>query len=85
MTSARIRAARRKPYEEAKQDGTLIITTNRFRELGPQGVAELIPQGENLYITFDIDVMDPAKPPAPAHRKPAGCSTMKRGNALPHW
>ena len=63
ITSAGIRAARRKPYEEAKQDGTLIITTNRFRELGPKGVAELIPQGENLYITFDIDVMDPSQAP----------------------
>ena len=63
ITSAGVRAARRKPYEEAKQDGTLIITTNRFRELGPKGVAELIPQGENLYITFDIDVMDPSQAP----------------------
>jgi len=63
IASAGIRAARRKPYEEAKQDGTLIITTNRFRELGPIGVVELIPQGENLYITFDIDVIDPSQAP----------------------
>ena len=31
--------------------------------MGPIGVVELIPQGENLYITFDIDVMDPSQAP----------------------
>jgi agmatinase len=63
ITSIGIRAARRKPYEEAINDGSLIISSNRFRELGPQGVADLIPPAENLYITFDIDVMDPSLAP----------------------
>ena len=26
-------------------------------------VADLVPKGENLYITFDIDVMDPSQAP----------------------
>ena len=85
ITSAGIRAARRKPYEEAKQDGTLIITTNRFRELGPIGVVELIPQGENLYITFGIDVINPSQAPGTGPRKPAGCSTTRLVSALPLW
>ena len=63
ITSVGIRTARRKPYEEAIRDGSLIITTNRFREVGPAEVADLIPRGENLYITFDIDVMDPSQAP----------------------
>ena len=63
ITSIGIRTARRKPYEEAIRDGSLIISSNRFRELGPQGVADLIPPAENLYITFDIDVMDPSLAP----------------------
>ena len=63
ITSVGIRTARRQPYEEALEHGSLIITTNRFRELGPVGVAELVPQGENLYLTFDIDVMDPSQAP----------------------
>ena len=44
-------------------DGSLIISTNRFKELGPSGVVDLIPQSQNLYITFDIDVMDPSQAP----------------------
>ena len=63
ITSVGIRAARRKPYEESQRDGSLIISTNRFRELGPGGVVDLIPRAENLYITFDIDVMDPSQAP----------------------
>ena len=63
ITSVGIRTARRKPYEESQRDGSLIVTTNQFRQLGPQGVVDLIPRGENLYITFDIDVMDPSQAP----------------------
>lgn len=63
ITSVGIRTARRQPYEDSQRDGSLIITTSQFRELGPQGVVDLIPQAENLYITFDIDVMDPSQAP----------------------
>ena len=63
ITSVGIRSARRKPYEQSQQDGSLIITTRRFRELGPRAVADLIPEGENLFVTFDIDVMDPSQAP----------------------
>ena len=63
ISSLGIRTARRKPYEESQRDGSLVVTTRRFQELGAHGVADLIPQGENLYITFDIDVMDPGSAP----------------------
>ena len=63
ISSVGIRSARRQPYEESQRDGSLIITTSRFRELGPQGVVDLIPKGENLYVTLDIDVMDPGQAP----------------------
>ena len=63
ITSVGIRSARRIPYEEALRDGSLIISGTRFRELGPQAVADLIPPAENLYITFDVDVLDPTQAP----------------------
>ena len=63
ISSVGIRSTRRKPYEDAQKDGSLVITTNRFRDLGPEGVVDLIPRGENLYITLDIDVMDPSQAP----------------------
>ena len=63
ITSVGIRSARRTPYEEAQRDGSLIISGRQFREVGPQGVADLIPAAENLYITFDVDVLDPSLAP----------------------
>ena len=63
ITSVGIRSARRIPYEEAVRDGSLIISGTRFRELGPLAVAEMIPSAENLYVTFDVDVLDPSMAP----------------------
>ena len=63
ITSVGIRSARRIPYEEAMRDGSLIISGTRFREMGPRAVADLIPPAENLYITFDVDVLDPSLAP----------------------
>ncbi len=63
ITSVGIRSARRIPYEEATRGGSLIVSGARFRELGPQAVADLIPPAENLYITFDVDVLDPSLAP----------------------
>ena len=63
ITSVGIRSARRIPYEEALRDGSLIISGSRFREMGPKAVADAIPASENLYITFDVDVLDPSQAP----------------------
>lgn len=63
ITSVGIRHARRQTYEESQRDGNLIITTRQFREWGSLEVAARIPRGENLYITLDIDVMDPSQAP----------------------
>ena len=63
ITSVGIRSARRIPYEEAMRDGSLLISGHRFRELGPKAVADMIPTAENLYITFDVDVLDPSLAP----------------------
>ena len=63
ITSVGIRSARRIPYEEAIRDGSLVISGSRFRELGPRAVSDLIPEAENLYITFDVDVLDPSLAP----------------------
>ena len=63
ISSVGIRVARRQPYEDSQRDGSLIITSDRFRQLGPEAVAAQIPRGENLYVTLDIDVMDPSQAP----------------------
>ena len=63
ISSVGIRRARRLQYEEMLADGILIITPRQFRRLGPRGVVDQIPESENLYITLDIDVLDPSRAP----------------------
>ena len=63
ITSVGIRSVRREPYEEAVSHGNGIITLRQFREQGPEAVAESIPVGANLYITFDVDALDPTQAP----------------------
>ncbi|MBI4336805.1 MAG: agmatinase [Chloroflexi bacterium] len=58
-----IRTARQRPVEESRGRGNLIVTTEQFRRLGPAGVAAAVPQAEYLYITLDIDVLDPTSAP----------------------
>ena len=63
ITSIGIRSVRRAPYEEAVGDGNRIITARQFHAMGPEAVAESIPVGPNLYITFDVDALDPTQAP----------------------
>ena len=63
ITSIGIRSVRRAPFEEAVGQGNGIITMRRFREMGPEAVAESVPVGSNLYITFDVDSLDPTQAP----------------------
>ena len=63
ITSVGIRSVRRAPYEDAVAHGNSIVTARQFREQGPQAVAESIQAGANLYITFDVDVLDPTQAP----------------------
>ena len=63
ITSIGIRSVRRAPYEEAISHGNRVITARQFREQGPDAVANGLPVGPNLYITFDVDVLDPTQAP----------------------
>ena len=82
ITSLGIRSARRRPYEESQKDGSLVITTDRFHELGPQGSVDLIPEAENLYITIDIDVMDPSQAPGTGTPEVGGLLYQEMREAL---
>lgn len=48
-------------YEDMKQRGVRIITARKFRELGAEGAVATIPKEKrNIYVTLDIDVLDPS-------------------------
>jgi agmatinase len=49
----------KRAYEDAIAWGEKVITVKKFRELGPQGVIDAIPEAQHIYISFDIDGLDP--------------------------
>jgi arginase family enzyme len=55
------------------RDGHTVISARRFREMGPEGVAELI--SGPCYISFDIDALDPSVAPGVNRPVPGGLST----------
>ena len=62
----------RRSYEEARAAGSEIVTMRQVRELGIDGVLQLIPEGVRYYCTIDIDGLDPAIAPGTGSPSPGG-------------
>jgi agmatinase len=60
-----IRAIRTEPVDlrAMVEDGNTIVPAWEIHQKGVDGVADKIPSGERVYITFDIDSMDPSIAP----------------------
>ena len=63
ITSIGVRVARQEPFEDALKRGNHILTADRFRELGPAKAISQIPKSNAIYVTIDIDVLNPAEAP----------------------
>ena len=74
ITSVGVRQARKEVYEEALRLGIKTITTEQFRQMGPEEVAREIPRAKHLYISLDIDVIDPVYAPETGTPAPGGLS-----------
>ncbi|MGS0652567.1 arginase family protein, partial [Staphylococcus arlettae] len=52
--------------------GATILSPKQMREQGAEGLAARIPEGEKLYITIDIDGIDPSIAPGTGTPSPGG-------------
>jgi agmatinase len=59
-------------WADTKQDGNTVVTMQRFMDLGPTEVAQLLPRGADCYISLDVDVMDMALVPGCVSAEPEG-------------
>lgn len=60
----------REGYEDARRMGSDILSVRQARAIGPQGVADRIPEGARVYVTIDIDAFCPSIAPGtgtPSH------------------
>ena len=84
ISSIGIRKESRRVYNEAIADGNLVVTTRRFKDLGAEATMDLIPASENLYVTIDIDVLDPAHAPGTGTPEVGGLYYEELRDALVH-
>ena len=84
ISSIGIRKESRKVYDEAIADGNLVVTTRRFKELGPEASMDLVPASENLYVTIDIDVLDPTHAPGTGTPEVGGLYYEELRDSLVH-
>lgn len=64
------------------RDGNQILTVRGFRDLGPEGLAAMLPAGGPLYVSIDVDVLDPAVVPGASTPEPSGLTYDELRDAL---
>ena len=57
---------------DSKDDGNRIVTMSEFREMGPQGLAQIVPKDANCYVSIDVDVFDISLVPGCVSAEPNG-------------
>lgn len=72
LTQVGIRSVRAFNARDSRADGNTVIGMKKFHEIGPQGVAELIPASEPCYVSIDIDALDCSLIPGCVSAEPNG-------------
>lgn len=62
--------------------GNRVITADRFRSIGPTAAMDLVPESDALYVSIDLDVMDPAVCPGNGSPEPGGLTYLEMRAAL---
>ena len=84
LTQVGIRSLRnvKSIVEDSLGDGNRVLTMQDFYAMGPQGLAETLPQNSKCYISIDIDVLDLALVPGCVSAEPNGMSYAELRDAL---
>jgi agmatinase len=69
-------------YEDSLADGNRIVPPAELRELGPEGVAELVPEGGRCYVSIDVDALDMALVPGCVSAEPGGLTYAELRDAV---
>jgi len=64
-------------YDESINYGSNIITASEVIKNGTSWVIDQIPESDNLYITIDIDVLDPSVAPGTGTPEPGGLNYIQ--------
>ncbi len=67
---------------DSVKDGNRVVGIDEFRTLGPDGIAALLPEGEELYVSIDIDVLDSSLVPGCVSAEPDGMAYRELRDTL---
>lgn len=82
LTQIGIRSVRAFNVRDSIADGNRVVGMREFREIGPEGIAELIPEGEKCYVSIDIDALDASLVPGCVSAEPNGLMFHELRDAL---
>jgi len=87
-----ISSSLKEDVDAAKEYGATILSPRQIRKMGIEEVINQLPEGENYYVTIDIDGLDPSLAPATGTPSPGGFfydevnemleGIAKRGNVI---
>ncbi len=75
-------SARPSDVADARAAGGLLVTARELRERGVASVLDQIPQAASVFISFDLDGLDPSLCPAVSAPAPGGLSWDEAGDLL---
>ncbi len=84
LIQAGIRSLRHseKMIEDSIVEGNDVVTMTQFREMGPQGLATMVPQGAKCYVSIDVDVLDISLVPGCVSAEPNGMTYAELRDTL---
>jgi agmatinase len=69
-------------WKQAENEKVTTFTAQRVHEEGVESIIAQIPECENLYVTLDIDALDPAEAPGSGAPEPGGLSYVQMRQLL---
>jgi agmatinase len=75
-------SARQSDVDDARAAGGLLVTARELRERGVGWLLEQLPAGASVFISFDLDGLDPSLCPAVSAPAPGGLSWDEAGDLL---
>ena len=84
LTQVGIRSVRNNKdwVDDSINDGNRVIGMTEFGEMGPEGVAALVPQDADCYVSIDIDVLDLPLVPGCVSAEPNGMTYAELRDSL---
>ena len=58
--------------DDSRDDGNRVVTMREFREMGPAGLAKILPRDSRCYVSIDVDVLDISLVPGCVSAEPNG-------------